>query len=191
MTRVHLVLVGIGGVLGALAAIAGGSGLPGEVAPDRDVMVAPLQLAAWIKDRHPGLRVIDVRPAHEFDEFHLPTAENAPLSEPAIVEADEAATVVVYAGEGASLASLEAKVRVGKGGGGRIHMLQGGLGAWVSEVLNPVLLPDASPAERAAFEKASALSRYFGGVPRRLDASEAAAYRAKKPAASIPRGRGC
>src|SRR3954452_21299589 len=74
--------------LGALAAIVR-TPVPQESGVDvaalaraverEDDHITAIELATWIKDRKPGLRVIDVRSAAEFDNFHLPTAERIPL----------------------------------------------------------------------------------------------------------------
>jgi rhodanese-related sulfurtransferase len=37
--------------------------------------VAPVELAEWIRDRKPHLRIVDARAGAEFDEYHLPRAE--------------------------------------------------------------------------------------------------------------------
>ena len=41
--------------------------------------IAAVHLARWIRERRPGLRVIDVRPSEEFAAYAIPTAENIPL----------------------------------------------------------------------------------------------------------------
>ena len=41
--------------------------------------VPAVEVARWIRDRRPGLRLIDVRPQEEFSQFALPTAENLPI----------------------------------------------------------------------------------------------------------------
>src|SRR5256714_13982575 len=83
--------VGIALVLGVAAAFAG--------TPDRsrnarldvaslaraveheDDHVTALELAEWIRDRKPGLRVIDIRSSDEFSALHIPTAEQVSLSD--------------------------------------------------------------------------------------------------------------
>jgi len=42
----------------------------------------------------------------------------------------------------------------------------GGLEGWKDEVLYPALPAQASAVDRARFERAAALSRFFGGEPR-------------------------
>jgi hypothetical protein len=48
----------------------------------------------------------------------------------------------------------------------RVYFLREGLFEWLTQVMTPVLPAGASAAERAVFDSAAELSRYFGGVPR-------------------------
>ena len=48
--------------------------LAAAVAHEEDHITA-LELAEWIRGRKPGLRIIDLRSAREFDTYHLPNAE--------------------------------------------------------------------------------------------------------------------
>jgi hypothetical protein len=52
------------------------------------------------------------------------------------------------------------------GGPGSVRYMVDGVGEWLSEIMNPVIAPDATPEERAAFDRVAELSRYFGGMPR-------------------------
>jgi rhodanese-related sulfurtransferase len=131
-------------------------------------MVAPVELAELIRDRKPHLRVIDVRSEPEFDEFHLPRAERF-TSSTTFAPND---TIVLVAG-----GSVPER---------NVIILRGGIQAWIDEVMNPTITADALPPARAAYERASVVSRYFGGVPRVVD---------KLPAthvnATAVRRRGC
>ena len=42
-----------------------------------------------------------------------------------------------------------------------VYVLRGGIQAWIEEVMNPTITADASPAAHIAFQRASAVSRYF------------------------------
>jgi hypothetical protein len=49
-----------------------------------------------------------------------------------------------------------------------VHVLGGGLAAWIAQIIEPRLAPlppSATPAERAARREHLELSRYFGGMP--------------------------
>jgi rhodanese-related sulfurtransferase len=126
--------------------------------------VSAIQLAGWIKDRKPGLRVIDVRSAHEFQAFAIPTAENVPIADIAKARFGKDDVVVLYSEGGAHAA--QAWVFLRAAGVRQVYFLRSGLVDWMDEVVNPVLSPDASPQQKQAFEAAAELSRYFGGAPR-------------------------
>ncbi|HEX3578310.1 MAG TPA: rhodanese-like domain-containing protein [Thermoanaerobaculia bacterium] len=153
--------------LAAAAAILGVLALFAGKAPAMQ-SVAPVELAEWIRDRKPNLRVIDTRSEAEFDEYHLPRAER--FTSTTTFAPDD--TVVLVAG-----GSVHAK---------NVYILRGGIQAWIDEVMNPTITADASPSAHIAFQRASVVSRYFGGVPRVVD--KLPAVRAN---ASSVRRRGC
>jgi rhodanese-related sulfurtransferase len=140
---VRRVLALAAAILGVLALFAG--------KPPAIHSVAPVDLAEWIRDRKPHLRIIDVRSEAEFDEYHLPRAERF-TSSTTFAEDD---TIVLVAG--------------GSVRGRDVYVLRGGMQAWIDEVMNPTITADAPPSLRATYERASIVSRYFGGVPRVVD----------------------
>jgi rhodanese-related sulfurtransferase len=149
--------------------------------------VDAVELARWIRDGKPGLRLIDVRGAEEFAEFHLPNAENVSLTglTRAAIRPDE--TVVLYSEGGTHAAQGWFFLRAR--GIEHVYFLRGGLYEWMTEVVNPTLPADASPAQRAEFARTAELSRYFGGVPRIGGAAAPSAV--DDPAAELPtRGSG-
>lgn len=127
--------------------------LAAEVAGERDHVTA-IELAQWIKDRKPGLRVLDLRTPEEFDEYHVPGARKMPLEELVSKRFAPDETIVLVSGGGAHAAQGWVLLRAS--GHERVYFLRGGIGEWVDDVMNPV---GASP-------DVAALSRYFGGVPR-------------------------
>jgi len=164
--RVRALLALLALATGTLAAIAG-SAIPPPAADE----VSATDLAQWIRDRRPGLLVVDERAAEAFDSDRLPGARLL-----ADVDADtlrSADTVVAYADARPDAAGLQ-----GFSHGARVLRLHGGIAAWNDEVLFPVLRADASARQQRGFAARAALSRYFGGSPRLLD-----------PGASPARGR--
>jgi len=157
-------LTGLAALLGGLAAFAGSPYRGGDRA-------SALELAAWIKDRKPGLLVIDLRPAEEFDAYHVPGARNVPMGTLAGTTFQAAGTLVLYAGDGATASRACTSLRAA--GYREVYFLGSGLSGWLSQVMSPTLAPDASAEETAAFQRVAALSRYFGGVPRIGDAKAA------------------
>ena len=132
------------------------------VAREEDHVTA-LELAAWIKERRPGLRVLDVRSSDAFNSYHLPTAEHLDLDSLTSMpfRADE--TLVLYSEGGAHAA--QAWVFLRALGYPKVFFLRGGLYEWLEQVMNPTLA-DTTAAARDAFAHAAVLSRYFGGQPR-------------------------
>lgn len=159
--------------LGALAAVAGTpwrstrgqidvDALASMVVHEQDHVDA-LTLATWIKDRKPGLRFVDVRTATEFDADHVPTAEHVPLEMLSRTHFALTDTVVMYSQGGAHAAQGWVLLRALAIR--QVFFLSGGLDEWTSDVMDPLLPDDATPAEKSAFATTSAISRYFGGRP--------------------------
>ncbi len=122
--------------------------------------VSARELAAWIRDRRPGLRVIDVRAAEAFGDDAIPTAENLPLDRLVKASFTSGQTVVLYSREGAHAGQAWVLLRaLGVAG---VVFIPGGLADWWDEVMSPVLPADMPAAER---DRAAELSRYFGGSP--------------------------
>lgn len=185
--------------LGALAAAARGPRkdasaldiqiLAREVETEADHVTA-VELARWIRDRKSGLRVVDLRDSVDFDQFHLPTAERIPLNRLVSAPFSATETVVLYSGGGAHAAQGWVFLRAR--GLKQVFFLRGGAAEWLDDVMNP-LLPNAPPAgARAELDSIAALSKYFGGVPRRTDSivDLPRAEHSRTTAAQV-RGRGC
>jgi rhodanese-related sulfurtransferase len=144
------------------------------IATERDHVTA-IELAAWIRDRRPGLRLLDVGGAAGPEggapgpRDPLPGAVDVPIA--SLAKAASAFrltdTIVVYSDGGAH--GAQAWVLLRALGFRNVFFLQGGRDAWVAEVLSPAISPTASASERAAFERTLDLSRYFGGEPRVAD----------------------
>ena len=170
------VLAGIAIGLGVLAAIVG-SPMPSvsrttaldvpalaKTIEHEDDHVTALELAQWIRDRKPGLRVIDVRTPAEFADDRIPTAERADLDALATLSFAPDETVVLYSAGGAHAAQGWIFLRAR--GLTRVYFLRNGFDDWLDDVMAPTLAEDAAPEARAAFAHASELSHYFGGHPR-------------------------
>ena len=140
---------------------------------DGEDHVAPLDLAAWIRDRKPGLRVIDLRSPAEFSGYAIPTAANLPIATLARASFAAHETVALYSEGGAHAG--QAWVLLKALGVAKVLFISGGLVDWYVEVMTPRLPANASPEERHAFEAKAELSRYFGGEPQTGSAAPAGA----------------
>ena len=125
------------------------------------------ELASFIVEGRSDYRLIDLRSEPEYAEYHIPTAENVTLA--ALPDAPLLANekVILYS-EGGIHAS-QAWMLMRAKGLRNVYTLKGGLDQWKDEVLFPTVGENATAPERAHFERAVALSRFFGGTPRAGD----------------------
>ncbi|MEE9466333.1 MAG: YeeE/YedE thiosulfate transporter family protein [Candidatus Neomarinimicrobiota bacterium] len=126
-----------------------------------DLLAAP-QLAEWIMEQEDDLLVLDLRPAEEFAEYHLPFALNAPDGESPELSPSPQGKVVLYTLDGT--VSDEAWVAIKAGDWQDVQVLRGGLEAWAAEILFPDLT-DTRSMNLRQLEKRARMSRYFGGEP--------------------------
>lgn len=162
-------------VLGMAAAFAGSPYLErhGRVDVDQlatmvrheDDHVTATELAGWIKDRRSGLHVVDLRSEEDYETFHIPTAERVPIDSLASAHFSPSETIVLYS-EGRPHAA-QAWVFLRALGYEKVYFLRGGAYEWVEQIVSPTLPIGASARESAAFDTTAALSRYFGGTPKR------------------------
>lgn len=186
--------LGIGALaLGLVAPFAGGPSRTQQRGLDLDSVaraidegsdhVSARQLAEWIRDRRPGLRVIDVRSPTEFHDYAIPTAENVPIAELARSRFAPDQTIVLYSQEGAHAA--QAWVMLRSLGVTQAVFVPGGLADWYEEVLSPQL--PASSADRARIVE---LSHYFGGSPR-IEGGQESGIAGTVSTERVSRRRGC
>jgi rhodanese-related sulfurtransferase len=126
--------------------------------------VTPSELAGWIIEGRVDYRLVDLRDAKAFAEYHIPTAENVPLSTLPDAGLARNEKVVLY-GQGGIHAAQAWMVLKGKGYTAAYTLL-GGLDAWNEEVLFPVIPPSPTSEQQARFERTVQVARFFGGQPR-------------------------
>jgi len=132
--------------------------------------VSAIDLARWIRDQRPGLRVIDVRTPEAFAHFAIPTAENIPIERIPGARFGDEEMVVLYSEGGAHAA--QAWVFLKAAGVRNAVFIAGGLGDWFDEVISPVLPADPPPGQAARIAEVTEISLYFGGTPRRAAPGE-------------------
>jgi len=133
-----------------------------------DDHVTAIELAGWIKNRRPQLRVVDVRSNDEYEAYHLPMAERVPIDSLSSVKFGRDETIVLYSDGGAHAA--QAWVFLRALGHDKVYFLRGGVYEWLDQVMSPALATGASAKDSVAFADVAALSRYFGGEVRSPDA---------------------
>ena len=139
------------------------SALASDIEHENDHVTA-MELAEWIKDRKPGLRVIDVRSDSEYQDFHIASAERIPLSGLSALKPVANETLVLYSEGGAHAAQGWILLRAA--GHRNVFFLRGGILDWMDEIMSPSIPEKAATAAADSVNAhRAALSRYFGGVP--------------------------
>ncbi|HXI21785.1 MAG TPA: rhodanese-like domain-containing protein, partial [Gemmatimonadales bacterium] len=168
--RAALVPIAVAAIaLGGLAALGGDryaweplSRIATEIAREED-HVDVLDLAEWIRDHRPGLRVIDVREGLEPEAYRIPSAEVVPLAEIVNLPVRAGQTVVLYSDGGTHAA--QAWVLLRARGLDHVYVVRDGLAAWEDDVLSPRPPAAGDSVGLARFRRARALSDYYGGLP--------------------------
>lgn len=161
--------------------------------PQRVEDISAPDLADRIVGRDEGLRVFDLRSRQDYDALHVAGATHMILDDLRQLRISPSARIVLYADDDdRALRSVELlRAR----GYQNVVILRHGIYAWLTGVLEPRLASDATPSERAEFDRAAQFSRFFGGMPRsdvprsELAASDTRAF-VRQAVAGIRR-RGC
>ncbi len=142
------------------------------------------ELAGWIILGKADYRLLDLRTGKEYEEYHIPGAENVPLTEFGNAGLMKNEKIVLYSEGG--IHSAQAWMLLRAQGYKGVYMLRGGLEEWKDNILFPSLASNATPQEKAEFEKAVHVSRFFGGTPRTGDAAIAEGPKMDMPKLQMP-----
>ncbi len=121
------------------------------------------ELADWIIKGKADHRLIDLRSSNEFEEYHIPGAENihiAALPDAGLLRNEK---IVVYSEGGTHPAQAWFLLKAQKYK--NVYILKGGLAEWKDRILFPSISESASPEEKSAFERRKEISKFFGGSP--------------------------
>jgi rhodanese-related sulfurtransferase len=154
-------VIGLHRTLALAAMVLGGAAAASEITgPEWTTAVA---LAERIKAGQPT-QVFDLRSPEEFQRFHVPSAVPATLGDLLELPSPRSASIVLYGDSRARVTQAWALLRIR--GYRHVVSVRQGLYEWIARVHQPALPVDATPAERAEFDRLAALSRFFGGQPR-------------------------
>jgi rhodanese-related sulfurtransferase len=182
---------------GGAATAANAPAIVEEMVTERD-HVQPAELARWVLEKRQDYQLVDIREPWQFDDYHIPTAINIPLtelfSEAGLKRLERAKKVVVY-GLGAghpAQAQLLLSLK-----GYQALSLKEGVTAWWDQVMTPQSLRGESP-QPTGYQQSRALREQFsgGGSPRSASGA-APAIPAMPPPSGGPApkklklGRGC
>jgi rhodanese-related sulfurtransferase len=150
--------------------------------------VAPLDVADWIVAGRADYRLVDLRDARAYGEYHIPGAENVEITGLSDAPLARNERTVLYSDGG--IHSAQAWFLLRARGFMGVYILRGGLDAWRDEVLFPVLAEQPTPFQAQRNDKLAALARHFGGQPRSGDAAVAPIRPVAMPKVEVPTGGG-
>ncbi len=173
-----------------------------EVIVSQQDHVTPGELAQWLIEKRDDFQLVDIREPWKFDDYHIPTAVNIPMSElftaAGLKRLERGKKIVVY-GLGAGHSAQAQLLLALKGYDA--YSLKAGISAWWAEVMTPRSLwsEDQDPA---GYQRAKQIRSYFMGAPGQPQGSAAPAAAPPPPPKTTPRkkpatrkklklGRGC
>jgi len=200
----------LGVVLAVAATIARGTGseplnapaLVQDIVQEKD-RVTPRELARWLIEKRTDFQLIDVRQPWRFDDYHIPTAVNIPLSqliEPTGLKQLSRGKKIVLYGSGQGHAA-QAQLLLSMKGYNALSVREG-INGWWYDLMTPTSL-QTSGASPTGYQQAKQLRDYFmGRATPAKGAAEAAPAAAplpsppttqekKVPATRLKLGRGC
>ncbi|MCP3978506.1 MAG: rhodanese-like domain-containing protein [bacterium] len=136
----------------------------GRIVETKQDHVAAPELADWILQGRTDFRLIDVREAEAYAEYHIPGAEHVPLSALADYGFYRNEKIALYSDGG--IHAAQAWMLLKALGYPGVYTVLGGLDAWKEEVLFPAPPPGSEAEALAAFERAREVAQHFGGSPR-------------------------
>ncbi len=160
-----------GGVLAlASMAVSGGGTAPANTQAIVEQMVTekdhvqPTELAQWILDKRTDYQLIDIREPWQFDDYHIPTAVNIPLTdlfaESGLAKLQRAKKIIVY-GLGAGHPA-QAQLLLSLKGYPALSLKEG-ITAWWDQILTPQSLRGES-ANPTGYQQSKMLrERFMGG----------------------------
>lgn len=125
--------------------------------------ISAIETGEMIMRGDTGIRIFDLRSEAEFEEAHIPGAVQSTVVTLLKMDLSHDIPIVIYSAGGAHAAQAWTLLRLQ--GFRKVYFLREGVYEWTATVVNPQLASDATPVERAAFERARTLSRFFGGFP--------------------------
>lgn len=133
-------------------------------AESRSTKIDPIELAGWIIKGMADYKLVDVRSDKEFNEYHIPQAENISLMELQNSRLERTDKIVLYSNN--EMEAAQGWFLLRSKGYKAVYILSGGLYGWKNSVLFPSVASDTNAEEEMKAEKIKEVSRFFGGTPR-------------------------
>lgn len=140
------------------------------------------ELADWIIQGKLDYRLIDLRDDNLFDEYHIPTAENVPLTDLMNYPIGRNEKIILYSDGG--IHSSQAWFLLKSKGYKSVYFIIGGLNEWKDRILFPAAPLDSTKESIAEFNKMKEVSKYFGGSP--IESASTSTEKVTTPTLTMP-----
>ncbi|MBS1858786.1 MAG: rhodanese-like domain-containing protein [Acidobacteria bacterium] len=164
-----IILLAAALALAATMARGGGEGavnaatVAGVVNSEQD-HVTPGEMARWIVEKRKDYQLIDIRSAWEFDDYHIPTATNIPLTQlfedSGLKQLSREKKIVLY-GFGAGHAAQAQLLLSMKGY--QAYSLRDGISDWWETIMSPKSIR-SDPPDPNGYREAKQLREHFMGT---------------------------
>jgi rhodanese-related sulfurtransferase len=142
------------------------------------------ELADWIIQGRTDYRLIDLREPADYAAYHIPTAENATVTELEDYPLYRNERIVLYSNGG--IHSAQAWFLLRARGFQGVYMLLGGLTAWKEDVLFPVLPENPAAEQMAELERMRQVAELFGGSARTASGETMTGAETELPTVAAP-----
>lgn len=190
-------LVFLGIVLAMATTIARGTGAGPVNAPalvqamvKEEDHVTPGQLAQWLLEKRSDFQLIDIREPWQFDDYHIPTAVNIPLTglfeDAGVKKLSRQKKIVVY-GLGGTRAAQAQLLLILKGY--NAFSVPDGITAWWNDVITPTSLRSEDQAPAGYLQAKQWREHFLGAAPAgEATAAPPPATPVLPPAQNLPAG---
>lgn len=153
-------------------------------AESRTAKLEAMELAGWIIKGIADYKLVDVRSEKEYNEYHIPGAQNYGLMELQNLPFEKTEKVILYSAS--EMESAQAWFLLRSKGLKSVYVLSGGLDAWKNQVLFPRITLSTAAEETMKSEKIKEVSKYFGGTPQIAGSDSLTAVKTEMPKLQAP-----
>jgi len=151
---------------------------------DKSDHVTVQELADWLIQGKADFRLIDVRTADEYSEYHIPNAENISITDLTTVDILRNEKIIAYSEGG--IHAAQAWMMLAARGFKKSYILFGGLEEWKSAILFPQFPDNPLASQTDSLAKIKAVCAYFGGSVQPQSAGSDLAASTPTPKLKLP-----
>jgi len=158
---------------------------------DQRRMISPEDLADFIINQDPSIKLVDVRDEEEFMDYSIPGSNMLPLSEigedtELLIDECDTRKLVFISNSGvlAEKAWMLSRLQGCKNG----FILYGGLNEWTEKILQPTKPDEGDPAsEWEMYNRRIGARNFFAGLSTEIEPTPFTAPQPKKTIAKVPK----